>query len=61
MRSWKIWRKTDAEVIVEDIGWSDIGSWEALKGSITIKNRKMLLRGKVQFGRRSRASLDIQL
>jgi mannose-1-phosphate guanylyltransferase len=37
----------EAIVIVEDIGWSDIGSWEALKEALEIHQYENVIRGKV--------------
>lgn len=39
--------KKDAYVIVEDIGWSDIGSWEALKEALQLKTEENVINGKV--------------
>lgn len=39
--------KRDASVIVEDIGWSDVGSWEALKEALQLTNSENVIRGKV--------------
>ncbi len=39
--------KSDAEVIVEDIGWSDVGSWEALKEALQSLPLENITRGKV--------------
>ena len=39
--------KSDAEVIVEDIGWSDVGSWEALKEALQSLPLENIIRGKV--------------
>ncbi|GAB4219071.1 MAG: mannose-1-phosphate guanylyltransferase [Candidatus Microgenomates bacterium] len=36
-----------AVVIVEDIGWSDVGSWEALKEALQTHNYENVTRGKV--------------
>lgn len=41
--------KSDAEVIVEDIGWSDVGSWEALKEALQSLPQDNITRGKVQL------------
>lgn len=41
--------KSDAEVIVEDIGWSDVGSWEALKEALQTLPLENIIRGKVQL------------
>lgn len=41
--------KKDALVIVEDIGWSDIGAWEALKESLEIYRYENVIRGKVHL------------
>lgn len=41
--------KNDAEVIVEDIGWSDVGSWEALKEALQSLPMENIVRGKVQL------------
>jgi len=41
--------KKDAEVIVEDIGWSDVGSWEALKEALQSFPSENITRGKVQL------------
>jgi mannose-1-phosphate guanylyltransferase len=40
-------RPTDAFVISEDIGWSDIGAWEALKEALEEANDKNVTQGKV--------------
>lgn len=39
--------KKDACVIVEDIGWSDVGSWEALKEALQLKTEENVTNGKV--------------
>ncbi|MBI5127610.1 mannose-1-phosphate guanylyltransferase [Candidatus Roizmanbacteria bacterium] len=39
--------KKEATVIVEDIGWSDVGSWEALKEALESHNYENVIRGKV--------------
>ena len=39
--------KKDAQVIVEDIGWSDIGAWEALKEALETFPYENVIRGKV--------------
>ena len=39
--------KNDASVIIEDIGWSDVGSWEALKEALQLKNEENVTSGKV--------------
>lgn len=39
--------KKVAEVIVEDIGWSDVGSWEALKEALQTLPLENITRGKV--------------
>lgn len=39
--------KEDALVIVEDIGWSDIGAWEALKEALENHPYENVIRGKV--------------
>ncbi len=39
--------KKDAVVIVEDIGWSDVGSWEALKEALESHSYENVIRGKV--------------
>lgn len=39
--------KKDALVIVEDIGWSDIGAWEALKEALEAHPYENVIRGKV--------------
>ncbi|MFA5769889.1 MAG: sugar phosphate nucleotidyltransferase [Patescibacteria group bacterium] len=41
--------KKEAEVIVEDIGWSDVGSWEALKEALQSLPSENITRGKVQL------------
>ena len=41
--------KKDALVIVEDIGWSDIGAWEALKESLETHQYENVIRGKVHL------------
>ena len=39
--------KKDACVIFEDIGWSDVGSWEALKEALQLKTEENVINGKV--------------
>lgn len=39
--------KKDALVVVEDIGWSDIGSWEALKEALESHSYENVIRGNV--------------
>ncbi len=39
--------KEDAEVITEDIGWSDIGAWESLKEALENHPYENVIRGKV--------------
>lgn len=39
--------KEDASVIVEDIGWSDVGAWEALKEALQNHSYENVIRGKV--------------
>lgn len=39
--------KDQALVVVEDIGWSDVGSWEALKEALHIHQYENVTRGKV--------------
>ena len=39
--------KEDALVIVEDIGWSDVGAWEALKEALENHPYENVIRGKV--------------
>jgi len=39
--------KKQAMVVVEDIGWSDVGSWEALKEALQIHQYENVIRGKV--------------
>jgi len=39
--------KEEAMVIVEDIGWSDVGSWEALKEALESHSYENVIRGKV--------------
>ena len=39
--------KKDALVIVEDIGWSDVGAWEALKEALENHPYENVIRGKV--------------
>lgn len=39
--------KDDAKVIVEDIGWSDVGAWEALKEALENHPYENVIRGKV--------------
>jgi mannose-1-phosphate guanylyltransferase len=39
--------KKDAGVILEDIGWSDVGSWEALKEALQLNSDKNVIKGKV--------------
>lgn len=40
-------KKNEAMVIIEDIGWSDVGSWEALKEALQINQYENVIRGKV--------------
>ncbi len=40
-------KKEDARVIVEDIGWSDIGAWEALKEALEAHPYENVIRGGV--------------
>lgn len=42
-------KKEDAHVIVEDIGWSDIGAWEALKEALEQYPYENIIRGKVHL------------
>jgi len=39
--------KKDACVIVEDIGWSDVGSWEALKEALQINQNENITQGDI--------------
>ena len=39
--------KKDAYVIVEEIGWSDVGSWEALKEALQLKTEENVINGRV--------------
>ncbi|OGK52347.1 hypothetical protein A2970_00940 [Candidatus Roizmanbacteria bacterium RIFCSPLOWO2_01_FULL_44_13] len=39
--------KSSAEVVVEDIGWSDVGSWEALKEALQSHSYENVIRGRV--------------
>lgn len=39
--------KKDALVVVEDIGWTDIGAWEALKEALEAHPYENVIRGKV--------------
>lgn len=39
--------KNDAYVIVEEIGWSDVGSWEALKEALQLKTEENVINGRV--------------
>ncbi len=39
--------KNEAEVIVEDIGWSDVGSWEALKEALETHSYENVIRGEI--------------
>lgn len=39
--------KNDAYVIVEEIGWSDVGSWEALKEALQLKTEENVTNGRV--------------
>jgi mannose-1-phosphate guanylyltransferase len=39
--------KKNASVIVEDIGWSDVGSWEALKEALQSHSYENVIRGRV--------------
>ena len=39
--------REDAMVVVEDIGWSDVGSWEALKEALESHSYENVIRGKV--------------
>lgn len=41
--------KEDASVIVEDIGWSDVGSWEALKEALQSKTEENVVNGRVHL------------
>jgi len=41
--------KKNACVIVEDIGWSDIGSWEALKEALQINQEENITQGNVHL------------
>lgn len=41
--------KKDALVIVEDIGWSDIGAWEALKEALENHPDENVIKGKVHL------------
>lgn len=43
--------KNQAMVIVEDIGWSDVGSWEALKEALQMHQYENVIRGKVYLER----------
>jgi mannose-1-phosphate guanylyltransferase len=38
-----------ANVIVEDLGWSDVGAWEALKEALEEKREENITRGKVHI------------
>jgi mannose-1-phosphate guanylyltransferase len=39
--------KSQALVVVEDIGWSDVGSWEALKEALQSRNYENATRGRL--------------
>lgn len=39
--------KDDARVVVEDIGWSDVGSWEALKEALQSHTYENVIRGRL--------------
>lgn len=39
--------KKDALVVVEDIGWSDVGSWEALKEALQSHTYENVIRGRL--------------
>lgn len=39
--------KEDATVVVEDIGWSDIGAWEALKEALETHQYENVIRGEL--------------
>lgn len=41
--------KDDALVIVADIGWSDVGAWEALKEALETKEGENVIRGEVHL------------
>jgi len=41
--------KKDALVIAADIGWSDVGAWEALKEALETKVGENIIRGKVHM------------
>lgn len=41
--------KKDASVVVEDIGWSDVGSWEALKEALQSNQNENITQGKVHL------------
>lgn len=38
-----------AHVLIEDIGWSDIGAWEALKEALEEKREENIIKGKVML------------
>ncbi|MEX1052505.1 MAG: mannose-1-phosphate guanylyltransferase/mannose-6-phosphate isomerase, partial [Patescibacteria group bacterium] len=39
----------DVSVIVEDIGWSDVGAWEALKEALETKKADNIINGEVML------------
>ena len=41
--------KKDAYVMVEDIGWSDVGSWEALKEALQVSQNENITQGKIHL------------
>ena len=45
MPYWRTWIRKNALVIVEDIGWSDIGAWEALKEALEQYPYENIIRG----------------
>lgn len=40
-------QKEDAYVVVEDLGWSDVGAWEALKEALQTSPDQNVIKGKV--------------
>ena len=40
-------QQKDVKVIVEDIGWSDVGAWESLKEALEINKSDNITNGKV--------------
>lgn len=40
---------SESYVVVEDIGWSDIGAWEALKEALSVRNTDNVIKGDVEI------------